>query len=132
MRHATLYPKVVQLVNLATKSVEAFKCADVSLDELKDKILTLIPSKWSAPEEVLEQQTSIPLPAEEYIDPPMSQCKGRKRKPKRLKPVLEKDAPKRRTCSYCSEKEGHNFRSCPKRKQDMANGKRKRDEDDDT
>ncbi|XP_078174761.1 protein FAR1-RELATED SEQUENCE 5-like isoform X2 [Carex rostrata] len=134
MRHATLYPKVVQLVHLATKSVEAFRCADVSLDELKNKILTLIPSKWSAPEEILEQQTLVSLSAEEYIDPPISQCKGRKRKPQRMKSLLEKiaPAPKKRTCSYCNEKGGHNLRSCPKRKQDLANGKRKRDEDDDT
>ncbi|KAF3334027.1 protein FAR1-RELATED SEQUENCE 5-like protein [Carex littledalei] len=49
-----------------------------------------------------------------YLDPPLSQCKGRKKRPARFKPVIETTVRQRRTCSYCQTKETHNIRTCPK------------------
>jgi hypothetical protein len=48
-----------------------------------------------------------------YLDPPDSQCKGRRRKPVRFQSPIEKKAKKMRTCGICNAKEGHNARTCP-------------------
>jgi hypothetical protein len=52
--------------------------------------------------------------ASTYLDPPLSQCKGRKKRLTRFQPTVEKVARQRRTCSYCHNKEAHNIRTCPK------------------
>lgn len=49
-----------------------------------------------------------------YLDSPLSQCKGRKKRPALLKPIIMFNARQRRTCNYCHTKEEHNIRTCPK------------------
>jgi hypothetical protein len=53
---------------------------------------------------------SVPL----LLDPPESQCKGKRKKITRFLPAAEKNSKKMRTCSICNAKEGHNARTCPK------------------
>jgi hypothetical protein len=48
------------------------------------------------------------------IDPPLSQCKGRKKRPACFKPVVETIVKKSRTYSYYHTKQAHNIRTCPK------------------
>jgi hypothetical protein len=48
------------------------------------------------------------------IDPSLSQCKGRKKRPARFKPVVEIIVKKDRTCSYFHTKQAHNIRTCSK------------------
>ncbi|XP_078169031.1 uncharacterized protein LOC144563429 [Carex rostrata] len=65
-----------------------------------------------------------------YLDPPLSQCKGRKKRPARFKPVTETIVRWRKTCSYCQTKEPHNIRTCPKHLEDLAKEKKNREEDE--
>lgn len=122
VRYATIYPKLVKLGKLISKSGEVFKYVDGKLDEMKAQVMLMTSSNsgveaCNQPHRTMhgvlstQEKSSSDL---EYNDPPLSQCKGRKRKPQRLKPKVEKIAPKRRTCSYCNEQSGHNFRTCPK------------------
>jgi hypothetical protein len=50
-----------------------------------------------------------------FFDPPESKCKGKRKKATRFKPATQKKNIyiKRRTCSICNAKEGHNVRTCP-------------------
>jgi MULE transposase domain/SWIM zinc finger len=137
MRYAIIYPKLMAIGKLASKSGPTFALVVAYLDELMTEVSTMLSSKSdvegatttsNSPPEGTSLQKSGPVGVRtrgqvaakksrairEYIDPPLSNCKGRKRKPQRLKPLVEKNAPKRRTCSYCNEQEGHNFRTCPK------------------
>jgi hypothetical protein len=117
---------------MAAKSEAAFKLVDVNLDEMKVKILPTINSTSDHNDQQAVGAVATTVAARyktltttassqkkamiigEYTDPPLSQFKGRQKRPQRLKPLIEKLPPKRRTCSYCNEQAGHNFRSCPK------------------
>ncbi|XP_078177442.1 protein FAR1-RELATED SEQUENCE 5-like [Carex rostrata] len=99
MRYATLYPKLVELVKLASKSGEAYKYVDGKLDEMKAIILLMMTSKGVGaydPPRAGEVEAGVTTSsqithavissqektsqAEEYDGPPLLQCKGRKRK----------------------------------------------------
>lgn len=122
MRDAAIKPKLEEIRKLTIKSGQAFKYVDGILDEIKDKLLSTTASKCSVQGGVAtgvisatallsnEEKTS---PIGGYIDPPLSQCKGRKRKPQRQKSIIEKNAPKKRTCRYYNKQDGHNFTTCP-------------------
>ncbi|KAJ3705397.1 hypothetical protein LUZ61_009102 [Rhynchospora tenuis] len=54
-------------------------------------------------------------PSNGVLDPPISQCKGKRKQPQRLKPPSE--AKKPRKCGVCgSKKGGHNARTCSMKK----------------
>ncbi|XP_078165260.1 uncharacterized protein LOC144559969 [Carex rostrata] len=127
LRKASLKSDWMELTDLGAVSAEAYICMKEIIASGKQKLLLVLdkqaqggclPSLEEGFKEgsANEEFNANPI----FHDPRESQCKGRKKISTRFVPPSLK---KRRTCSICGEKEGHNSRTCPMLK---INGKGKR------
>ncbi|KAJ1703204.1 hypothetical protein LUZ63_002983 [Rhynchospora breviuscula] len=74
--------------------------------------------------------TTASRPSNVILDPPVSQCKGKRKKPQRFKPPSEPKKP--RKCGICgSTKGGHNSRTCPMKKDGKSKRREEEEVDDD-
>jgi MULE transposase domain/SWIM zinc finger len=114
-RRATIRPEFRKLEDLAVKSNSAFMFARSLIDKAKKEIFPMVDLDPG----LADHEVSLILPCRNeghqlVIDPPLSQCKGRKKRPARFKPVVETIVKKSRTYSYYHTKQAHNIRTCPK------------------
>ncbi|KAJ4810197.1 FAR1-related sequence 5 [Rhynchospora pubera] len=125
IRFATLKPQVMKLLKMASRSSNAFKLfqkildvAEQQMQEVTDKQETLI----------CEIDTSTRIPSQVILEPPISQCKEKRKQPQRFNPQSEAKKPRR--CGTCgSNKGGHNSRTCPLKK---VQGRKREDDDADS
>ncbi|KAJ3681576.1 hypothetical protein LUZ60_016065 [Juncus effusus] len=113
-RYNALHVQCLKLLAKGSKDLDAYHLASEVFEELDRKLTVHIEVDASEEEiRMVPNEEDGPVRHEEYHDPPVSQCKG-KRKPQRLKPPADiaKDK-KRRICSGCGKKDGHNTRTCP-------------------
>ncbi|KAJ3691223.1 hypothetical protein LUZ61_020387 [Rhynchospora tenuis] len=126
LRFATLKPRVMKLLSKASKSSDTFNKFQGLLGMVEQEMQDVVNEEENL---TCEIETSTRPTSEGIIDPPISQCKG-KRKPQRFKPPSE--AKKSRKCGICgSKKGGHNARTCPLKKV-QGKGNKKIVSDDDT
>ncbi|XP_078170914.1 protein FAR1-RELATED SEQUENCE 9-like [Carex rostrata] len=137
-RKATLHQELKELEDLASQSGAAFRVARSRISEIKNEVRPMVAEiiELLAPNEIVEKAEVEMEDVDKedrdeggvrYLDPPMSQCKGRKKRPVRFKSIVETIAKQGINCGYCHAK-SHNIRTCPKRKEDLANGKIMREE----
>ncbi|KAJ4778775.1 FAR1-related sequence 5 [Rhynchospora pubera] len=112
-RFAALNPKLNSIGKWASKDDRAFNMVEAKLGELLSQISQLVLDDISQPAEVQTSNEKGPVNMLVVSDPPLSQCKGRKKKPARWKSAAE-NAPNKRICGYCKQKTFHNRRTCPK------------------
>ncbi|KAJ4808279.1 Protein FAR1-RELATED SEQUENCE 5 [Rhynchospora pubera] len=120
-RFSTLNSQMMHLVKLASKNVRAFEILQAKMKEALSEITPLVSNNMSPQLEILVEPDSLEVDVEDknprkelvFHDPPLSQCKGRKKRPARWKTPIEKAPIKRRTCSHCGKKDAHNIRTCP-------------------
>ncbi|KAJ3674498.1 hypothetical protein LUZ60_005114 [Juncus effusus] len=105
--HELTYQKMKELETELDEHIETYLSEKKETDEEEEE----------EKEEEEEEENELVINVE-YHDPPVSQCKGR-RKPQRQKPPAEANVKKRRKCSTCGKREGHNFRTCPQRKKEV-------------
>ncbi|KAJ3707987.1 hypothetical protein LUZ61_011692 [Rhynchospora tenuis] len=108
IRYATLKLEVESLLKMASRSSDAFSQFQEILNAAKRQL-----QEVSGEQEITcETNASAMTPSQVILDPPISQCKGKRKKPSRFKPPSE--AKKPRKCGICgSKKGGHNARTCP-------------------
>ncbi|KAJ3701854.1 hypothetical protein LUZ61_005559 [Rhynchospora tenuis] len=90
-RIATLAPKFDHIIQLASNDVRAFTMLDEKSGELLSQVLQLVSDNLTQPSDIGTTLDEGPRKALKFHDPPQSQCKGRKRKPTRWKPAIEKE-----------------------------------------
>lgn len=115
IRFATLKPRVMKLLKMASKSRGAFTYFQEFLDGAEQQMESMDIDHETQTCEDLACTTDL---SKMIFDPPMSQCKGKRKQPQRFKPPSEprSNAKKPRTCGICgSKKGGHNARTCPER-----------------
>ncbi|KAJ4745261.1 Protein FAR1-RELATED SEQUENCE 5 [Rhynchospora pubera] len=136
-RATTLKVQFSQLVDLASKDAQSFNLVEGKLNELLTQVqplqledLSKIPEYRASNEESVKYQSTIHVEDDVvFRDPPISKCKGRKKRPLRWKTAVEKAPIKGRTCSYCGIMSKHNIRTCPKKLEDQGRGKKVDGED---
>ncbi|KAJ1692771.1 hypothetical protein LUZ63_009469 [Rhynchospora breviuscula] len=112
LRFATLKPRVMKLLNKVSKSSEAFKKFEGLLSMVEQEMQDVVNEEETLTCEVGTMTMTL---SQGIIDPPISQCKGKRKKPQRFKPPSEPKKP--RKCGICgSKKGGHNARTCPLKK----------------
>ncbi|KAJ3688529.1 hypothetical protein LUZ61_017693 [Rhynchospora tenuis] len=138
LRISQLKPEMMQLLNKAAKSSDAFKAlqgilkaADQQLDELLGTCSSKEVGTCSSKErQTSEIGTTASKPSNVILDPPVSQCKGKRKKPQRFKSPSEPKKP--RKCGICgSTQGGHNRRTCPMRTDRKCNKREKEKEEED-
>ncbi|KAJ4787968.1 FAR1-related sequence 5 [Rhynchospora pubera] len=128
-RATTLKNQFNVLVDLASKDVQSFNKVEAKLRELVAEVQVVHNESLSQKpvceattmtidDEVMKQATKV------LHDPPISKCKGRKKRPERWKIAAEKAPIKGRMCRYCKKVAKHNIRTCPKKKEDEGKGKK--------
>ncbi|KAJ1685197.1 hypothetical protein LUZ63_016587 [Rhynchospora breviuscula] len=135
-RATTLKAQASRLVDLGSKDAQSFNLVEGQLNELINQLQPLQLedlSKKSACRATNEESVmGMTVDVEDDVvlrDPPISNCKGRKKRPLRWKTAIEKAPIKGRTCSYCGIMAKHNIRTCPKKLQDQGRGKKVDGED---
>ncbi|KAJ4799444.1 FAR1-related sequence 5 [Rhynchospora pubera] len=112
LRFATLKPRVIKLLNKVSKSSEAFKKFQGLLSMVEQEMQDVVNEEETLTHEVGTLTSTL---SQGIIDPPISQCKGKRKRPQRFKPPSEPKKP--RKCGICgSKKGGHNARTCPLKK----------------
>ncbi|KAJ1688549.1 hypothetical protein LUZ63_019939 [Rhynchospora breviuscula] len=145
-RATTLKAQFSQLVDLASKDAQSFNLVEGKLSELINKLeplqledMSKKPECRTSNEEpvmvmIVDEEEDVPensvVNSVVLRDPPISRCKGRKKRPLRWKPAVEKAPIKGRTCSYCGIMAKHNIRTCPKKLEDQERGKKEVQMDD--
>ncbi|KAJ1696797.1 hypothetical protein LUZ63_005309 [Rhynchospora breviuscula] len=141
-RATTLKAQFSHLVDLASKDAKSFNLVEGKLSELINKLeplqledMSKKPECRASNEEpvmvmTVDEEEDVPENSVVLRDPPISRCKGRKKRPLRWKPAVEKAPIKGRTCSYCGIMAKHNIRTCPKKLEDKERGKKEVQMDD--
>jgi hypothetical protein len=98
LRFATIKSDLMEIVDMGTTSQEVFKVLKSIIVQAKEKLQLIISKKVG--EEVLPKE-QVGMAEKQrvpclYIDPPNSQCKGRRKKQVRLKPSAEIKGEKQR------------------------------------
>ncbi|KAJ4817166.1 Protein FAR1-RELATED SEQUENCE 5 [Rhynchospora pubera] len=117
IRVATLKPRLKRILDIASISSDAFIQFQGLLDMVEQQMEQHVVVQQM--EQHVSEQEPITCedatPSNGVLDPPISQCKGKRKQPQRLKPPSE--AKKPRKCGICgSKKGGHNARTCPLKK----------------
>ncbi|KAJ4799575.1 Protein FAR1-RELATED SEQUENCE 5 [Rhynchospora pubera] len=111
LRIATLKPRVMKVLDKASKSSEAFNKFQRLFGMVEQGMQDVVNEEEALTCEIDTTRT----PSQGIIDPPISQCKGKRKQPQRFKPPSE--AKKPRKCGICGSKQGgHNARTCPLKK----------------
>ncbi|KAJ1695920.1 hypothetical protein LUZ63_012618 [Rhynchospora breviuscula] len=111
IRVATLKPRLMRILDIASISSDAFIQFQGLLDMVEQQMQGHVVVAGEEEPIACEDAT----PSNGVLDPPISQCKGKRKQPQRLKPPSE--AKKPRKCGICgSKKGGHNARTCPLKK----------------
>jgi MULE transposase domain/FAR1 DNA-binding domain/SWIM zinc finger len=122
-RRATIRPELRELEDMAVTSNNAFVFVKSIIDKAKNEVMPMVDMEaLPSPFEIVEGEKNEQNKDKEqnkdheqlYVDPLLSKCKGRKKRPARFIPTIENITKKRRTCSYCHTKQAHNIRTCPK------------------
>jgi SWIM zinc finger len=119
-RRATIRQEWRELEDLAITSNDAFDYVRSIIVDAKNEVIAMVnieETLMALPPPNIDVQTEQDKEDKGHkyvVDPPLSRCKGRKKRPSRFKPAVEINARQRRTCSYCHNKEAHNIRTCPK------------------
>ncbi|KAJ3708485.1 hypothetical protein LUZ61_012190 [Rhynchospora tenuis] len=125
IRFATLKPQVMSLLKMASKSSDAFNLLQGILDVAEQQMQEVADEQETLTREI---DTSTRIPSQVILDPPISQCKEKRKQPQRFN--LQSEAKKPRRCGTCgSNKGGHNSRTCPLKK---VHGKKREDDDVDS
>ncbi|KAJ1688498.1 hypothetical protein LUZ63_019888 [Rhynchospora breviuscula] len=126
LRFATLKPRMVKILKMATKSCDAFRYLKEMLDIAEEQLGAMM-----GEQENLSSDIDTATRTDSHVvDPPVSKCKGKRKQPKRFKPPSEPKRFKPRKCSICGNtKGGHNSRTCPLKK--VAGKKKNNQKDDD-
>ncbi|KAJ4805575.1 hypothetical protein LUZ62_018141 [Rhynchospora pubera] len=134
-RATTLKKQFSHLVEKASKDVSSFKIVDDKLRELVSLIDTPNSDAVNGVAEndldtiimIDDVQDAVTKGSPLFLDPPISQCKGKRKRPERWKTSIEKAPIKGRTCSYCGLVNKHNIRTCPKKLEDAAKERKGKD-----
>ncbi|KAJ4760838.1 Protein FAR1-RELATED SEQUENCE 5 [Rhynchospora pubera] len=136
LRISQLKPQMMKLLTKAAKSSDAFKTlqeiiksAEQQLDEVDTCSSKLVGTCDNKETQTSEIGTATSRPSNVILDPPVSQCKGKRKNPQRFKAPSEPKKP--RKCGICgSTKGGHNSRTCPMKKDGKSNKREKQKEEE--
>ncbi|KAJ4764500.1 Protein FAR1-RELATED SEQUENCE 5 [Rhynchospora pubera] len=136
LRISQLKPQMMKLLTKAAKSSDAFKTlqemiksAEQQLDEVDTCSSKLVGTCDNKETQTSEIGTATSGPSNVILDPPVSQCKGKRNNPQRFKAPSEPKKP--RKCGICgSTKGGHNSRTCPMKKDGKSNKREKQKEEE--
>ncbi|KAJ3688748.1 hypothetical protein LUZ61_017912 [Rhynchospora tenuis] len=113
VRSVMLKSEMNELLKIASKSRDVFGYVKDALGELKQKMIDMVGVKATLSNDMGTMALADRQPKRDVtiLDPPVSQCKGKRKQPQRFKPPSE--AKKLRKCRICGTKGGHNSRTCP-------------------
>jgi hypothetical protein len=106
-RRATIRPQFRELENLAVTSIATFNFVRSIISNAKNDVMPMV--NMEAPHLLIEaiQEREDQREKDEvqkFINPLLSRCKGRKKRPARFISIVETNVKKGRTCSYCRTK----------------------------